>query len=86
MRERDNATKESNQVVHTAIPNVEPYTLKINNTPLQCYKSGFLQALPISPFTNGRCFIDGMIPSVYHCDHPRMIASFGFLQDLRSCG
>ena len=28
MRERDHATKESNQVAHTAIPNVEPYTLK----------------------------------------------------------
>ena len=41
MRERDHATKGSNQVVHTAIPNVEPYTLKINNTPFQCYKSGF---------------------------------------------
>ena len=28
MKERDHAMKESSQVVHTGIPNVEPYTLK----------------------------------------------------------
>ena len=28
MRERDHATKESNQVVNTAMPNVEPCSLK----------------------------------------------------------